>query len=139
YNGAYAVYGAIGSKYSAMGGTGSTVGFPTYDQSSYTSITGATGATQTFESGEIDTSNYGAFFDYGAIRSGVAYNRSNGNNCLGFPTDDEYNISTGQQQDFEGGSVTSTAAGSYNVACTPPVTTISSSTHQNSVWSRNNS
>jgi uncharacterized protein YkwD len=99
--GAHVMVGAVKSKWQSLGGVTSDLGYPT---SSENSIKG--GVYQTFKGGVIYYSSVtGAHVSKGAIRT--AY-RSVGyeNGRLGYPTTDEYKISNGVKQDYQGGSIT---------------------------------
>lgn len=112
----------IDGKFVSLGGSGSALGFPTSDESQInSSISGNPGWTNTFEGGRIIHCNeLGTFSVTGGINSRyIANNIWNG--ALGFPVKDRQDCgaspqsTTGQQQNFEGGSIYESRYGDFAV------------------------
>ncbi len=103
--GAHAVRGWIGDRFTAAGGAGGVLGFPTTDE---LSVRG--GARQTFSGGDVVASSAGAFVVRGWIGDRYrALGRDSG--VLGFPRADERTVPGGASQDFTGGLVSATSSG----------------------------
>jgi uncharacterized protein with LGFP repeats len=116
--GTFAVSGSTSTEFLAQtpAGTGSALGFPTAKRSATQSPAGTSGDTQTFEGGLIASSSLGTFAVYGSVDDSYASAGSE-SGCLGFPRSDEYSISTGQEQDFEGGNITLDASSLATLSC----------------------
>lgn len=100
---AFPMYGAIGAKWNEMGGARSRMGNPVGSQ--FGGLKNG-GAAQYFQGGAIVWSPAtGAKISVGAIRS-VWLSTGATNGKLGYPKTDEYAISGGARQDYEGGYVT---------------------------------
>ncbi|MDR3128006.1 MAG: hypothetical protein LBT99_01580 [Bifidobacteriaceae bacterium] len=98
--GTYAVWGAIKSRYSSLGGSGGFLGFPTTDELSAASVT-----VQVFESGSIYwiKSSGKTFITKGAIRN--KYNSKGGTaSFLGLPKSEELGAD-GVGQIFDNGKI----------------------------------
>lgn len=98
--GAFVTRGAIGTRWTSNGGASGKLGFPRANERD---ITG--GATQSFEHGDIHYSPAtGAHATGGAIGAYWARTRWEAG-PLGFPTSEEYAVSGGVEQRFQGGTV----------------------------------
>jgi hypothetical protein len=107
--GAFAVRGWIGDRFTAGGGSGGVLGFPTSDE---VALRG--GARQAFAGGDVVSSAAGAFAVRGWIGDRYrALGRDTG--VLGFPRADEKQVAGGAYQDFTGGIVSATASGTSTV------------------------
>jgi hypothetical protein len=97
------MYGAIGSKWTATGGSKSSLGNPVSRQSGGLK---SGGAVQYFHRGAIVWSPAtGAKISKGGIRAAwVKTGATNGK--LGYPKTDEYSISGGVRQNYQGGYIT---------------------------------
>lgn len=100
---AFAMYGAIGAKWNALGGSTSWLGNPVGNQ--FGGLRNG-GAAQYFKGGAIVWSPAtGAKVSVGAIRSAwLSTGATNGK--LAYPKTDEYAVAGGVKQDYEGGSIT---------------------------------
>jgi uncharacterized protein with LGFP repeats len=107
--GAYTVRGWIGDRYTAAGGSGGVLRFPTADE---VAVRG--GARQAFGGGDVVSSAAGAFVVRGWIGDRYrALGRESG--VLGFPRADERAVAGGAYQDFTGGLVSATSSGTSTV------------------------
>jgi uncharacterized protein with LGFP repeats len=107
--GAYAVRGWIGDRFTAAGGAGGVLGFPSADE---VAVPG--GARQAFAGGDVVSSSAGAFVVRGWIGDRYrALGRDSG--LLGFPKAEEKQVAGGAYQDFTGGLVSATASGTSTV------------------------
>lgn len=101
--GAWEVYGAIATRWTALGGGTGVLGYP---RTGYTCGTVNGGCYENFQNGAISwTSSTGAWETYGIIRT---YWQSQGfeSGALGYPTGAVTTTSTGLSQTFQGGTVT---------------------------------
>jgi hypothetical protein len=129
---AFALRGAIGAKWYAIGGSSSRMGNPVGNE--FGGLKNG-GAAQYFKGGAIVWSPAtGAKISVGAIRSAwLSTGATNGK--LGYPTTDEYGVSGGARQDFTGGHITwSSRTGQTDVVypapakvVTPPATKVDNS------------
>lgn len=110
--GAHLSVGPIRDKWASTGYENGRLGYPTTDVV-YGLKDG--GAYQNYEGGAIIwTPSFGARLSAGAIR-GVWASTGYESGILGYPTSDEYAVPGGVAQDYEGGVITSTAAGTFVV------------------------
>ncbi len=122
--GAYEVHGAIFEKWSSLGGAPGVLGYPTRDE---TRAPDGVGRYSVFERGSIYWSGaIGAFAVHGKIRdkwAEVGWEAGD----LGYPVSDEYAVSVGRRNDFEGGSITwnsSTNSSAVDLAGGPAYTVL---------------
>ncbi len=118
-HGSHEVYGAIGTKYTAMGAAGSVIGCPTTDEHT---VTG--GRQSDFAAGVIDWSPAtGAHEVHGAINTKYRWLGGPGSS-LGLPISDEHAAPEGganRQSDFQHGSIHWTAATGVTAYVPPSV------------------
>ena len=108
-NGTFMLYGANWAKYDALGGPAGMLGFPVSNE--YTTV--RSGVRQDFQRGSLLWSvATGSHYTYGAI--GARYIALGGpSSRLGLPVTDEFTISGGVRQNFQGGYITWQAASGW--------------------------
>lgn len=102
--GSHYIWGSIAATWIGIGGPNSSLGYPTTNE--LLSPTGGGAAKQYFQDGEIAwSSSTGTRIITGGI---LAAWQSQGSETgrLGFPTSNEYGVSGGRAQDFQGGRIT---------------------------------
>ena len=110
--GAHLSLGPIRDRWASAGFENGRLGYPTTDVV-YGLRDG--GAYQNYQGGAIIwTPAYGARLSAGAIRDAWA-STGFGRGILGYPTSDEYSVPGGVSQNYQGGVITSTAAGTFVV------------------------
>ncbi len=136
--GSHRVCGAILTKYQALGGPHSFLGYPTTNQLATLDGVGRyNNFSSTSSSSNVDGSIYstpssGAWSVHGAIRA-KWLNMGAERSCEGYPVTDEFAISGGRQSNFHAGNITysfSTAQATASCGSTPPFSVTPSNTYQ---------
>ncbi|MEG4916366.1 hypothetical protein [Microcoleus sp. B7-D4] len=106
--GTRSVRGSLGSYYLSLGGQNSQLGLPTSEEFQVPN-----GWRQNFQGGAIFHSGAGSYMARGSLGNYYLNNLGGEKSQLGLPTSNEFQVPNGWRQNFQGGAIFHSGAGSY--------------------------